>query len=510
MIIFREVKRFYTALCLLLLVASCSENDDLSLDYQITMDDPASQYFHVELAFEGLRHDTVNLSLPSWTPGYYQLMDYAKKVKNIRAVDQRNNLLKVLQKDNDTWEVVSSGKPFRIGYDVKADRRFVANSFLDSTHAYIVPASVFMFIEGMLDIPVTVTVKPINEWKDVVTGLEKSDGESSIFTASDFDILYDCPILSGNLAEIPSFEVQGVSHRFVGYDIGDFDGNALMKSLKKIIEASVEIFGEVPYDEYTFIGIGEGAGGIEHLNSTTVSFNASRMNNHEGTIAMLKFLAHEYFHNFNVKRIRPIELGPFDYSRENRTNLLWFSEGVTVYYEYLLLNHAGIISKAEFLASVSENISAYENDPGRKYQSLVQASYNTWSDGPFGSRDPSNDKSISCYDKGAIVGFILDLSIRNATSGKKSLDDVMRSLYDNYYKTLGRGFTDAELQAECELIAGVSLSAEFEYVYTTKDIDYEKYLSLAGLKLNSTKLKVGKLSIYLTEELPVTLTILSH
>ncbi|MGE5420016.1 MAG: M61 family metallopeptidase [Chloroflexota bacterium] len=454
------------------------------MKYKISMDNPSAQIFHVELSCSGFEEDTLILSMPAWMPGYYQIMNYAEKVENVSVISKGKNALPVTKKDIDSWQVVSSGKPFIFSYDVKADRRFVANSFLDTTHAYIVPAAAFMFAEGMMDTPVSVTVDAGEKWENITTGLNKVPGKTNEFTAPDFDILYDCPILIGNLQELPSFEVKGILHRFIGYNMGDFDGQALMSALKKIVEASVEIFGEVPYSDYTFIGIGLGAGGIEHLNNSTVSFNGNRMKDAQGMTGVLKFLAHEYFHNFNVKRIRPFELGPFDYSSENRTNLLWVSEGLTVYYEYLVMKRAGLLTDEEFYASLAGNISAYENDPGKLYQSLTQASFNTWSDGPFGSRDPENDRSISPYDKGAVAGLILDLSIRHSTGNSGSIDDVMRLLYRKYYRELERGFTDAEFRQACEDVAGCSLANEFEYVQTTKEIDYGLYLSYAGLEMD--------------------------
>jgi predicted metalloprotease with PDZ domain len=161
-----------------------------------------------------------------------------------------------------------------------------------------------------------------------------------------------------------------------------------------------------------------------------------------------------------------------------------------------MVRRAGIINDGELITSLEGNINAFENDPGRNYQSLVQASFQTWSDGPFGNNSPGPDRSISYYDKGPVVGFILDLSIRNATGNKKSLDDVMRFLYTNYYKKLQRGFTDAEFQQACEEIAGISMSREFEYVYTTKEIDYSTYLSYAGLKsTEQTDSNTGKRKI---------------
>jgi predicted metalloprotease with PDZ domain len=196
---------------------------------------------------------------------------------------------------------------------------------------------------------------------------------------------------------------------------------------------------------------------------------------------MLSFLAHEYFHHYNVKRIRPLELGPFDYDKGNRTNLLWVSEGFTVYYESHILKRAGLIDALTFVSHFEAELNTLENDPGRLHQSLSQASYSTWEEGPFGGRGSGPAKAISVYNKGAVVALLLDLEIRHATKNRKSLDDVMRTLYRTYYKEEQRGFTDAEFQNICEQIAGRSLTDLFEYVYTTKEIDYAAYLSHAGL-----------------------------
>jgi predicted metalloprotease with PDZ domain len=197
----------------------------------------------------------------------------------------------------------------------------------------------------------------------------------------------------------------------------------------------------------------------------------------------MNFIGHEYFHHFNVKRIRPFELGPFNYDRENRTTQLWVSEGLTVYYEYIIAKRAGLSNIKTFLANFEENINAVENNPGRLLQSLSQSSYYTWQDGPFGKKG----ETISYYNKGPVVGLILDLTIRNATRNEKSLDDVMRYVYWEYYKKLQRGFTDAEFQDACEKVAGISLAGEFEYINTTRELDYNKYLNYAGLKTDRTE-----------------------
>ncbi len=463
------------------------------LHFVVSMPDPASHIYNVELECQGWISDTIEFKMPQWMPGYYQIMNYYKEVSDFTAKSGDGKNISVAIPGENAWQIIVSGKKgFRISYKVKAERKFVANSYLDTTHGYIVPPATFMYIKNYLNIPVRLTVKPYTGWKKIATGLEPVTGKTDEFTAPDFDIFYDCPLLIGDLAELPAFQVKGVEHRFIAYNPGTFDQKGFIDALQKTIEAGVEIIGEIPYSEYTFIGIGPGYGGIEHLNNTTVSFSGKGLDNPEALKRVLKFLAHEYFHHYNVKRIRPYELGPFDYDRENNTNLLWVSEGLTVYYEYLMVRRAGLMNGEDLLLNIAGNISTYENDPGRTFQSLIGSSYDTWVDGPFGNKPGTQDKSISYYEKGPVIGLILDFAIRNATKNSKSLDDVMRFLYYEYYKKLQRGFTDAEFRKVCEDIAGISLASEFEYVNTTREIDYSLYLSFAGLKISEVAAEGGK------------------
>jgi len=258
-----------------------------------------------------------------------------------------------------------------------------------------------------------------------------------------------------------------------------------MNDLKKIVETATTLIGDIPYKHYTFIGIGPGAGGIEHLNSASVSFDGTNQTSRQNRLKTYFFLAHEYFHNYNVKRIRPIELGPFDYDNGNRTKMLWVSEGLSVYYEQMIVKRAGLCTEDELYDAFRSNILAYEGKPGRLYQSLTQSSYETWSDGPFGRTGDDLNKTISYYDKGPAVGMLLDFNIRHETKNKKSLDDVMRTLYKEFYQQKKRGFTEDEFRQVCEKIAGTSLADVFDYVSTTKEVDYKKYLHYAGLDIDT-------------------------
>lgn len=474
----------------LIICFSCKRNTLSSpassciLHFEISIPQPENHTYHLEFYVSDWEHDTLYLKMPNWMPGYYQMMEYSKDLENISVSDNDGVELPIESINKNSWKICGiRNKDFVVSYDIRTSRQFVANSYVDKDHAYLVPGNSFLYVDGLLEHPVSVKIK-INPGWDVTTGLDPINGKPGDYTASDFDILYDCPILMGDLEELPSFEIEGIEHRFIGYNMGEFDRKIFMNNLKRVVEAAIYIIDDIPYKQYTFIGIGPGRGGIEHLNNTTVSFQGNGLDSPAGMERMLSFLAHEYFHHYNVKRIRPFELGPFDYDRGNRTNLLWFSEGLTVYYEYVILKRAGLIDEETLLTYLADIVHDYENDPGRFFQSLSQASYNTWEDGPFGTLGTGPDKSISVYTKGAILGMLLDFEIRAASGNSKSLDDVMRKLYWTYYKGERRGFTDAEFQQACEQVAEKSLALLFEYVYTTKEIDYASFFSHVGLILD--------------------------
>ena len=326
--------------------SALAQNIKPVFNYTVSMPSPSSQLFHVELISSGWQTGTINLKMPKWMPGYYQLMNYGNEVINFSVRDKTGKSISFNKINENTWQLpTKAAGSLHISYDVKATRAFVATNFLDSSHAYIVPAGMFMYVDGFIKNPVSVKVNLPGQWKDIATGLTKISGKVNAFIAPDFDILYDCPLLIGNLEELPSFKVNGITHRFIGYKMSQFNRQHFMNNLKKVVEAAVAIIGDIPYREYTFIGIGPGRGGIEHLNNTTVSFDGRGLDTDEGLNRTLVFLAHEFFHNYNVKRIRPLELGPFDYDKPNRTNLLWVSEGLSVYYEYLVVKRAGLISE---------------------------------------------------------------------------------------------------------------------------------------------------------------------
>lgn len=455
----------------------------VSFHYEVSMADRDHHNYQLTCTATGQTSPVVDFKMPVWMPGYYQLLDYADAVARFSAYDKNGHPLPWEKTNKNTWRVAHiPGAPITIEYAVTATKNFVAQPWLDSSHAYIAPAGIFLYPDGQLQQPVTVTIQPVKQWSHVTTGLTPVANRANTYTADNFDILYDSPILIGNLDSLPAFAVDGIPHYFTGWHLGTFDKSQLRTDLQKLVTAATHIIGDIPYQHYSFIAIGPGRGGIEHLNSTTISFSGEALSTAAGREQVLSFIAHEYFHHYNVKRIRPVALGPFDYNQANKTNLLWVSEGLTVYYEYLVLKRAGLINSESLLHNFQSLIAAYENKSGHLHQSLAQASEATWFDGPFG-RSP--DSTISYYQKGPAIGLLLDLAIRHATGNQQSLDDVMRKLYREYYQEKKRGFTDAEFRQTCESIAGTSLPEIFDYVYTVKASDYAKYLAYAGFTIDT-------------------------
>lgn len=469
----------FVLLCFSVHIGIAQQKD--TIHFTLSLSDAATHIVHVKMHCKTNGNDSTIFKMPQWTPGYYQIMNYANNVIQFHAGDDKDSL--VWRKTNiNTWVVQTNNKDnIVLNYDVIADSAFVATSFMDTSHAYLTPAATFLYIDKKIEAPVALTIEQYKNWDRIATGLDSV--APATFTAPDFDMLFDCPILAGNLEELPPFIVNGIPHRFIGYKLDDFDKPAFMSDLKKIVETSVNIMKDIPYKHYTFLGIGPGNGGIEHLTSSANSFTGKELNNESGRKGTLSFLAHEYFHTYNVKRVRPVELGPFDYDNGSKTKQLWISEGWTVYYEYLILKRAGIIADTDLYNNIRGNILAYEKHEGKDHQSLSQASAETWSDGPFGN-DPN--KTISYYDKGPVVALMLDFAIRHNTNKKRSLGDVMRTLYNEFYKQKKRGFTEDELRKVCEEIAGTKLDELFDYVYTTMPLNYSRYFNYGGLSIDTT------------------------
>jgi predicted metalloprotease with PDZ domain len=452
------------------------------ISYTVSMSKPWTHLLEVEMRVRSNQMPSaLQLKMPVWTPGSYLIREYERHVQDFDAKSTSGAALTWDKVNKNTWQIDTKGaKEIVATYRVYANELTVRTNELNDEHAFWNNAATLMFVKDQLKAPSTVTVNPYSNWK-IATGLPPVAGRSNTFRAENFDILYDSPFEVSNFKEI-SFNVEGKPHRVVMSGEGNYDLNRIAADVTKIVEQAYKIFGELPYDNYTFIVNLRGGGGLEHLNSTALQFDRFGFKPESRYKGFLGLVAHEYFHLWNVKRLRPDALGPFDYENENYTKLLWTAEGGTEYYATLLLKRAGFTTDKEFLENKASGIAQLQRTPGRLETSLEDASFNAWIK-YYRQDENSVNNQISYYDKGEIVEFLLDVTIRTASDGSKSLDDVMRYLYNEYYKK-GRNYTPQDFQKAAEMAAGRSLDDFFsKYVRGTDEIDYNSIVSGIGLKL---------------------------
>lgn len=452
------------------------------IEFVVSMSKPWTHLLEVEMrVFYDKMPSKLELVMPVWTPGSYLIREYARHVQDFNAEDKQGKPLPWRKINKNTWQVDTAGlKEFFVRYKVYANELTVRTNELNSEHAFWNNSALLLHPKGFLNTPVKLKVIPYGNWK-VATALPSVQGEINTFYAENFDILYDSPFEVSDFKEI-SFEVRGVLHRWVVTGEGNYDLKKIAKDSAKIVEESVKIFGELPYKNYLFILNLRGRGGLEHLNSTALQWDRFGFKPSSRYIDFLSLVAHEHFHAWNVKRIRPDALGPFDYSNENYTKLLWVAEGATSYYENVILLRAGFISPKQFLEGRAQQIEALQSRPGRFQTSLEEASFDAWIK-YYRQDENSINNQISYYDKGEIVNFLLDLKIRALSNGEKSLDDVFVYLYNEFYKK-GKNYTPEDYQKICEIMAGKSLEDFFaKYVRGKDEIDYDSILNEFGLKL---------------------------
>ncbi|WP_266205413.1 M61 family metallopeptidase [Pontibacter kalidii] len=456
------------------------------LRYTLSMPEPHTHYFEVEAELSGARNKYIDFTMPVWAPGSYLVREFAKNVESFEATDGNGKALRSEKIDKNTWRVYSNkARVVRAKYDVYAYEMSVRTSFLDASHGYVNGTSIFMYPEGYEKQQGTLVVKPFTGWDKVSTGL-KSTGKFT-YTFPNYDILADSPLEIGT-HEVYEFTAAGVPHELAMYGGGNYEPKKLMADMTRVIEEAVKLMGELPVDRYVFIvhNLERGGGGLEHLNSTTLQTSRWNYGNESSYHGFLALVAHEYFHLWNVKRLRPAPLGPFDYNNENYTRLLWVSEGITSYYDDLLVRRAGFYSPDRYLGIVAGSINSVENTPGNKIQTVAESSFDAWIK-YYRRNENSSNAEVSYYTKGGVLGHLLNMEIMEATNGEKSLDDVMRYMYERYYKKLDRAFTEAEFKEAIEKVSGRNMDAFFRsFVHGTESPDYNTYFDAAGLQLVNT------------------------
>ena len=463
-----------------------------NINYTLSMPEPWTHYFEVKMVVDNIKaideikkNDYVDLKMAVWTPGSYLIREYAKNVEGFEATDG-NKALKFEKINKNTWRIYGKNDKIEVKYKVYSFELSVRNSFLDDSHGYLNGASMFLYVAEMKNSPSTVTIEPYKNWNAVSTGLKKISVDKYQYYSPNLDILIDSPIEIGT-HKVLKFTSSNIPHSLALYSNAPLlaDEKLTIETFKKVTEAAASVIGEHPCEDYTFIihqlpGVG---GGLEHLNSTTCMTSPNAFVNESTFKNSMSLFAHEYFHLWNVKRIRPIALGPFDYENENYTHMLWVSEGMTSFFEDNILLRAGIYTPEDYIKKELVAIGSIENQVGLKVQSVADASWDAWIK-YYRPNENSRNSTISYYDKGGVLGALLNLYIIGETKGKKNLDDVFRYLWKEYYKKQNRGYKDEEFQKACELVAGKNMDSFFQkYVWSTAEINYNDYYKYVGMAL---------------------------
>jgi predicted metalloprotease with PDZ domain len=460
-----------------------------TLRYTLAMPAPKSHYFEVKMELGGFPADYTDVKLPVWAPGSYLVREYAKNVEGFEARTASGQPLAAEKINKNTWRVRHAKQAnFQVSYRVYAFELSVRTSFIDADHGYSNGSNIFMYPAENKKLGSTVVVQPAAGWAQVSTALRPAPGKFT-YKAASYDELADSPIEIGN-QKVLEFTANGTPHQVAMYGTYTADETKLLADMKRVCEEAHRVVGQNPLDHYLFIvhNLERGGGGLEHLYSTTLEVSRAAYGTDAGLKSFLGLVAHEYFHLWNVKRIRPVALGPFNYDQENYTHMLWVSEGMTEYYSKQILARAGILSREEYLGKLGNTITEVENTPGNRIQSAAESSFDAWIKS-YRPNENSSNTQISYYPKGDLIGTWLDLNIAQVTNGTKHLDDVMRLLYDTYYKKAGRGFTDQEYQDAVATVAGRRFDEFFQNnVYDTKPIDFATALGYAGLTLTSAPL----------------------
>lgn len=447
---------------------------------------PESQTAEVQATIPAGKSASIDLMMPVWSPGFYRVEDYAARVQNVTARTPNGKSLAIEQPRKNRWRVQTGGAArIVVSYGVKCTQRSVTTNWVSPDLAVLNGAPTFITLVEQVRRPHDVRLELPATLPRAMTALEPApDGQRNHYRADDYDTLVDSPIVAGDL-DVREFQVGGARHYLVNAgDRAQFNGAQAAEDLQKIVAQARVLFGSLPYKQYVFLNVfRQGGGGLEHKNSTLLTANGARSATPAGYRSWLSFVAHEYFHAFNVKRLRPVELGPFDYENEPHTKSLWISEGFTSYFAELLLARARLDATSDFLTAMSSPIRQLQQAPGRLVQTLEQSSWDVWSNSMSGiNTDPKT--SVSYYVKGEVVGFLLDAHIRRVTDGRKSLDDVMRLAYKRYGG--GRGFTPEQFRKTAEDVAGVDLGEWFRRaVSSTDELDYDGALQWYGLQFAS-------------------------
>jgi len=512
----RLVRKLFYLASSLLLTASMSafttaqqERPLTSITYRLSMTRPVSHLFEVAIEVElpkDSNANSIDFQMPKWAPGRYAVFDFAKNVQEFQALGGicpseakcKLSTLPVTRVDDQTWRVATTNTDsLTVRYKVFGNDLSGTFSQLDSRHANYNGHSIFMYVVNHKPDPVKLVIDPPAGWKIVNGWTEKPDQREWQFV--NYDLMADTPTEIAADWTVDEFQADGKRYRVVVHSFGDEGGKrpALVRDIEKIVRAQTAMWGPPEFDTYTFLihfaADDHSSDGMEHLTSTQI-IEPGTLAESGVYISTLGTVAHEFFHVWNVKRLRPRELGPWDFTRPLNTRGLYIAEGFTNFYGHLMLRRAGIWDDAQFLRRQSETITNIENAPGSRLMSAENASLSApfIDDAPHAQQTNLGNTSISYYPKGELVGMVLDLIIRGRTNGKASLDDAMRRMYDEFYLKSpnatyylrGRGYIPEDFQRVASEVCGCDFTDFFtRYVRDVEVLPYDEAFGYMGLRV---------------------------
>ena len=455
--------------------------------YTLRFPEAAAHYMDVEMTLPTEGEAELELFMPTWTPGSYLVREYSRNIISLTGSSSDGRPLEILKTSKNRWQVDTNNSLIAtIRYRMFCREINVRNNWVESDFAVINGAPTFLTVVDDYQRPYQVTVELPHDWERTVSPLHSTD-DANTYRSPDFDTLVDSPMIAGT-PQVDSFEVDGVRHTLATIGGGGVWDNArAARNVQKVVEEQRTFWGGLPYDEpYVLFNVLNGSrGGLEHKQSMLMTGDRWYTSNRGGIRSWLALVSHEFFHVWNGKRLRPVELGPFEYEHENYSPSLWIVEGLTSYYQHILLARAGYHTHQKYLDALSGSIAGTEKTPGRLVQSLSASSFDAWIKA-YRKDENSINALFSYYSGGAVAGFLIDAKIQELTDGERSLDDVLRVAYDRFSGKIG--YTESEFIALAGEIAGEDLTDWFEgLVRQPNQFDYQQALDWYGLEFETPK-----------------------
>ncbi|MCC6414897.1 MAG: M61 family metallopeptidase [Opitutaceae bacterium] len=450
--------------------------------YTLRFPDALHHYVEVEVSFPTDGQEQLEIFMPVWTPGSYLVREYARNIDRITAATPDGESLTIIKTSKNHWVIAAAGHDrVQVTYRLYGWEPNVRSNVIEGDFAMINGAPTYLTVTKNYQRPYTVRVELPEGWRGCYTPLDAGP-EPHTYTAPDFDTLIDSPILAGS-PQVDSFVTHGATHYLVTIGgEGRWDNPRAARNLELVVNAQIDFWGALPDTKpfYVFNLLFGSRGGLEHKQSFVITADGGLSSTRSGITSWLSLVSHEYFHLWNGKRLRPVELGPFDYEHEAYTKTLWVVEGITSYYQHLMLHRAGYYSRTDLLNALSGSIAGIERTPGRLIQSLSDASFDTWIKSYRPDENSANTR-ISYYSAGSVAALLLDAEIRRLSVGAKSLDDVMRTAYARY--SGDHGYTEAEFIALTSEVTGADLAPWFtRIIQSPGSFDYQPMLDWFGLQ----------------------------